>query len=191
MNVHIQVASPSEIEPLKADLVDIYLQAFRDPPYSKSRTEVDEFAHFLPIHAVASGFRLIIAIDSEKEKTVGFTYGRTATKGQPWHDMVETPLQSAGLAEWLIDAYQIVEMAVIPTAQRHGIGSRLHDRLLEGLPHKRALLTTIAAESAAYHLYSNKGWKVLLKKIIVPQYPRTYRIVGLELPFAQGNAAYR
>lgn len=189
MDIHFQVVSPSDVESLKADLAEIYLQAFQDPPYSKSQSEVGDFLHFLPIHSVQPGFRMIIATDTEKEKAVGFTYGRTANKEHPWHAAVEAPLQAAGPGKWLKSAFQIVEMAVVPTAQKQGIGGRLHDRLLEGLPHRRAVLTTIAAESIADRLYSSKGWKVLLEEINVPGHPRTYRVMGLELPYSLGHAA--
>jgi ribosomal protein S18 acetylase RimI-like enzyme len=188
MNVDIQVASSADLESLRADLVDIYRLAFRERPYGKTPAEVREFAHFLPIHAGEPGYRLVVARDSDQGKAVGFIYGRTVLKGQPWHDLVEGPMQAAGLRGWMEDAYQIVELAVTPAAQRHGIGGQLHDRLLADLHHRRALLTTMAAETPAYHFYANKGWRVLLQEIIVPQIPRPYRLMGLELPHAQAHA---
>lgn len=189
MTIRIQIASPVEVESFKADLVDIYRVAFRDPPYAKSRAEVEEFSQLLSVHAVQPGFRLIVAIDSVLETVVGFTYGRTVTTALPWHDVVEAPLRSAGLGEWLEDAYQVTELAVTPAVQGRGVGGRLHDRLLRGLAHKRAILTTMSAESAATRLYLNKGWTMLLNELIVPGYPRTYRIMGLDLPYVPGQPA--
>lgn len=189
MTVKIHLTSPNDLESLKADLLDIYREAFRVPPYSKSRTEVDEFVSYLPIHSAQSGFHLIIAVEIETEKTVGFCYGRTVTARLSWHDVVEPPLRSAGLSEWLKDAYQIVEMAVMPAAQGQGVGSRLHDRLLKGLSYSRAVLATMSADSVAYRLYLSKGWKVLLNELVVPNYPRSYRVMGLELPYSAEQPA--
>lgn len=185
MKAHIQVVSPTEVESLQAELVEVYRRAFRERPYAKTPAEVEEFARNLPIHAGAAGFRLVVAVSPEKGRAVGFSYGRTAVKGQPWYEVVESVLRPAGLAGWLIDAYQMVEMAVMPAAQGQGIGGRLHDRLLEDLPHRRAVLTTMAAETAAYRLYASKGWRMLLEEFAVPHLPRPYRIMGLELRSAR------
>ncbi len=187
MEVEILAASLTDNGSLQADLVDVYRRAFRGSPYAKSPAEVDAFARFLPVHAGAPGYRLVVATDSDEGKVVGFSYGRTAARGQPWYDLVEGSLQSAGLGEWLIDAYQIVEMAVAPAVQRRGIGSRLHERLLSGLPHRRAVLTTMAADTPAYRFYWSKGWRVLVEKIMVPQLPRPYRLMGVGLPLAQAG----
>ncbi|NIS79690.1 MAG: GNAT family N-acetyltransferase [Anaerolineales bacterium] len=188
-SIKIQLAFSNYLETLKADLLEVYRAAFRVPLYSKSSAEVNEFLRYLPIHAAQSGFRLVVAIEVETEKTIGFSYGRTVTARLPWHELVKTPLRSAGFGEWLKDAYQIVEMAVIPAAQGQGVGSRLHDRLLESLSHFRAVLTTMSTDSAAYRLYLNKGWRVLLDELFISGFARSYRVMGLELPYSTAQAA--
>jgi GNAT superfamily N-acetyltransferase len=181
----IRLVTPDEFESLQAELIQVYLYAFRQPPYSKSQQEVETFAHFLPLHITDSGFRLVIA--TQGEQLLGFAYGRRPSPGQPWHDFVAEVLQAAGEEAWLKDAYQLAEMAVLPESQGRGIGGRLHDRLLQDLPQKRALLTTMAANSPAYRLYLRKGWKLLVDDLIVPDLPRPYRVMGLELlPLPQG-----
>jgi GNAT superfamily N-acetyltransferase len=186
MDIRIQAVAPSEIEALQADLTEIYRQAFREPPYAKSLAEMEAFARWLPTHALQPGFRLILVVDSEKDEPLGFAYGRTASEGHGWYDVVKASLGPAGLDTWLSDAYQIVEMAVIPAAQRRGLAGRLHDHLLAGLPHERALLTTLAADTPAYHLYLKKGWGVRVDGIAVTDIPRRYRAMGLEFPLARG-----
>jgi GNAT superfamily N-acetyltransferase len=182
MDNQIKTIAPSESAALLPDLVHVYRQAFGEPPYNKREEEVEEFARSLPTHVMDVGFRLFIAIDPGTERVIGFTYGRTATEGQLWYEMVEAQLRLVGLEGWLLNAFQVSEMAVVPAAQRTGIGGRLFDSLLASLSYERALLTTIAADSAAYRLYTKKGWRDLVREFPVPHVPRPYRIMGLELP---------
>jgi ribosomal protein S18 acetylase RimI-like enzyme len=189
MTYKVHRTSPNDLSPLKADLVSIYREAFQAPPYEKSRAEIDEFMHFLPIHAAQPGFRLLLAIESETQKVIGFTYGRSVTARLPWNDLVKPSLRSADLSKWLKDAYQVVEMAVHPEAQGQGVGSQLHDRLLKDLSHRRAVLSTMTAETPASRLYLRKGWKVLVDELVVPDVPRPYCVMGLDLPYVPVDAA--
>lgn len=60
---------------------------------------------------------------------------------------------------------EFVELAVLPSHQGRGIGGQLHDTLLAGLPHQRALLATADdATTAAVHLYTKRGWQRLGKQ---------------------------
>lgn len=191
MSIKIQLAYPDDLETHKTDLLEVYREAFQAPPYSKSSGEIDDFLRYLPIHAAQPGFRLVIAVEVQTGKTVGFSYGRTVTTRIPWYELVMKPLRAEGLDDWLKNAYQVAEMAVIPAAQGQGVGSRLHDALLEGLSHRRAVLTTMSTNSAAYQLYRHKGWTVLLDELVVPGYPRAYCVMGLELTEVEngGNQA--
>jgi hypothetical protein len=80
-----------------------------------------------------------------------------------------------------LDAYQLVEIAVKPTAQGQGIGGRLHDSLLSGLPYQTALLSTLHAETIAYQMYLSRGWKPLIGNFHFPGVSRTYIIMGRKL----------
>jgi GNAT superfamily N-acetyltransferase len=82
---------------------------------------------------------------------------------------------------WLESSFMLVEIAVDPDFQRQGIGGRLHDRLLQGLPHQRAVLSTLQGQTAAHHLYRSRGWIVLLEHFFFAGVPREYQIMGLEL----------
>jgi ribosomal protein S18 acetylase RimI-like enzyme len=88
----------------------------------------------------------------------------------------------------LEDSFQLVEIAVDPQVHEQGIGGGLHDHLLRGLGHKRAVLSTLQAATAAHHLYRTRGWVVLHENFIFPGVERRYRIMGLE-PEPKNQAA--
>ncbi|GIW13141.1 MAG: hypothetical protein KatS3mg062_0580 [Tepidiforma sp.] len=63
-------------------------------------------------------------------------------------------------AEWLSDAYEVVEIAVAPAAQGQGIGTALLAALLEGRPERTAVLST-RTDSRAHQLYHRLGFEYL------------------------------
>lgn len=113
-------------------------------------------------HRARADFRLATAYDGGR--LVGFSWGYTGQPGQFWSDFVLDKLGSA-VAEWVGGHFEFVELAVLPEGRGHGLGGRLHDQLLVGLPHKRALLgTEDNPDSPAVHLYRSRGWHRLGKQ---------------------------
>jgi len=161
------------------EIVQVYRQAFWGPPYNKAEDEVAEFRASLPHHVYRAGFTFLAALDGDR--LAGFAYGNTPRPGQGWHDHVRDALPEAHYRAWLPGSFQLAEMAVAPDCQRQGIGRRLHDSLLAGVPHERAVLTTMTAETTAYHLYRSRGWIVLLEGHYFPGVARPYSILGLDL----------
>jgi len=53
----------------------------------------------------------------------------------------------------------VVDLAVRPRCRRRGIGGRLHDLLLEPLPHAAAVLSTRQDDAGAQRLYHGRGWQ--------------------------------
>ena len=139
------------------------------------------FAQSLPQHVGKEGFRIVVALEDPTEQVAGFAYGYANTPDQFWHEQVAKAVGPRMVTEWLTGSYRLVEMAVAPEAQGHGIGGLLHDRLLSGLAYRKIVLLTMAAETNDYWLYHKRGWRVLLDGLPFPGVPRAYRIVGLEL----------
>lgn len=161
------------------EIVEIYREAFRAPPYSKADAEVAEFEASLPHHVHRAGLTFLAALAGDR--IVGFTYGNTALPGQGWHDHVRAALPDTLYRVWLPGSFQLAEMAVAPDFQGQGIGGRLHDRLIGGASHERAVLTTMTADTTASHLYRRRGWIVLLQGHYFSGVERPYSILGLEL----------
>ncbi|MFC4785737.1 GNAT family N-acetyltransferase [Nocardioides sp. MAHUQ-72] len=109
-------------------------------------------------HRSRPDFRLATVRDGDR--LVGFGWGYTGHRGEYWPDLVAEALP--GLDAWVGGHFELVELAVLPEWRGRGAGRRLHDLLLEGLPHDRALLSTAAdPEDPAVRLYRSRGWRCL------------------------------
>jgi GNAT superfamily N-acetyltransferase len=108
--------------------------------------------------------------------TVAFAYGYTGRRGQWWTDWVAERAPGWVVEDWLGGHFEFVELAVDPAVQRRGIGTALHDRLLDGLPHAKAMLTAYRDDRPAPRLYRRLGWRLL-----VPAIGEDSDLYGLEL----------
>ena len=131
-------------------------------------------------HRTRAGYRLTTAYDGDR--LLGFSWGYTGQPGQFWSDFILDRLGPA-VAGWVGGHFELVELAVIPDGRGRGVGGTLHDQLLAGLPHERALLgTEDDPTSPAVRLYRSRGWQRLGK-----QSPRD-QVMGKVLG-AAGSAA--
>jgi ribosomal protein S18 acetylase RimI-like enzyme len=190
MAIEITCLTQPDLAPIKDQIVRVYGTAFAAPPYRRTDGHARQFAHSLEYHAVRPGFRMVVARDGADGPVVGFTYGYTGAPGQWWHDTVAAAMSRQAAARWLGDYFELVERAVDPPAQGHHTGSRLHDTLLDGLPHRTAALSTMDTETTALHLYERRGWIALVPSMYFPNVAEPYRILGLDLrPAATTPAA--
>jgi ribosomal protein S18 acetylase RimI-like enzyme len=151
-------------EATRAEIVDVYRAAFTAPPYDEDESAVARFLdEQLPAHAEREGFRCVVA--REDGRIVGFAYGYTGRRGQWWTDYVAGRVTPDLAGRWLDGHFEFVELAVDPAYQHRGIGGALHDELLDGLPHDRALLSTWRVDTPARRLYLNRGWQILQEEL--------------------------
>ena len=142
---------------LADELAAVYRAAFVDePPEAAERFRTEQLA----THAARDGFRCVVA--REDGRVVGFAYGYTGHRGQWWSDRVAAAAPAGVVDEWLGGHFEFVELAVDPAVQGRGVGGALHDALLDGLPHDRALLSTYTDDRPAPRLYRRKGWTRLM-----------------------------
>ncbi|MGB8644142.1 MAG: GNAT family N-acetyltransferase [Anaerolineae bacterium] len=179
MTLIVQV-EPHEIAAIRDDIMRVYHAAFAAPPYNEGEAEADRAAQSLVQHARRDGFRLLVARE-DSGQIVGFSYGYRGQPGQWWHDLVSKLLSHEARARWLGDCFEFVELAVLPTFQGRGIGGRLHDAILAGLPYRTAVLSTYSGEDRAHQLYRNRGWQTLVAELIFPGSPIPMIVYGLEL----------
>jgi len=156
----------SEVRSAYTQLVSVYRAVFTEPPYSEDEADVQDFAARFPDHVQRPGFRCCVA--QQDERIVGFAYGFTGEPGDGWWDRVADRLTDDEAETWLDDCFAFAELAVIPTARGQGIGGRLHDALLSGLPHRTAVLSTFTDETPAMRLYRKRGWVTLLDDFVFP-----------------------
>jgi GNAT superfamily N-acetyltransferase len=159
-------------------LVSVYRAVFTEPPYSEDEADVQDFAARFPDHVQRPGFRSCVA--QQDERIVGFAYGFTGEPGDGWWDMVADRLSDDEVETWLDDCFAFAELAVIPTARGQGIGGRLHDALLSGLPHRTAVLSTFTDETPAMRLYRKRGWVTLLDDFVFPGRLHPCVVMGLK-----------
>lgn len=170
-----------QIEALQPRITEIYREAFKPPPYNKPEAEIDEFARALTTQFEREGYKFVAAFGGNPERLVGFAYGYACLPERWWYQQVQPDLPQEIAERWLEDSFNFVEIAVDPQFQGQGLGGRLHDRLLAGLPYARAVLSTLQADTAAQRLYRGRGWVVLQENLFFPGVERRYQIMGLEL----------
>ena len=113
-------------------------------------------------HRGRDGYRLATAHDGDR--LVGFSWGYTGERGQFWSEFVLDQLGSP-LEDWVGGHFEFAELAVLSDVRGQGLGGRLHDTLLSGRPHRRALLGTEDDPSTpAVRLYLSRGWRRLGKQ---------------------------
>lgn len=153
---------------IAAELGEVFAAAFAGEEHSDGTRFANEQ---LPTHADRDDFRLAVArlppphdvVDVlGTGPVVGFAYGFTGWPGQWWSDRIAAAVPAELAAEWIGGHFEVVELAVIPEAQGHGLGAALMTALMDGLPNRKALLTTYADDRTAPRLYRRLGWQVLV-----------------------------
>ena len=149
--------------PLRREVVGVWASAHDLPRASPTR---DEFGRTrLARHAARDDFRFFGAFAAGRE-LAGFVYGYTGAPGQWWYDRVAHALDREARVRWLDPGhFEFTELAVRPDLQGRGVGSRLHDRVLEGLPHDRALLSALADNARVVAFYRRRGWEIVLERL--------------------------
>lgn len=173
---------PGDVARWRRELVEVYRQAFRPPPYEKEENVVRQFGSALQRHAERDGFRCVAAATPEGTGLIGFGYGYTSQAGQWWHDQVVKQLDTKTIKAWFASAFEIVELAVSPREQGRGFGRRLHDELLRTVPHSTAVLSTLDADTRGLRLYRKRGWQVIRSGFHFSGVREPYLIMGLRLP---------
>lgn len=182
MAVLIEPLDAGQVAAERDAIVGVYRAAFAPPPYGEGEDQVAWFARDqLPQHAWREGFRCCVAREAAGGPILGFAYGYAGKPGQWWRDVMAQALDAETAAWWLPGYFELVELAVMPAAQGRGIGGRLHDALLVGLPHRTALLSTHQSETPALRLYRKRGWVPLLEGFVFPGGDMPFVIMGLDL----------
>ena len=148
---------------LRRHVVDVWASAHDLPHASPTR---DEFGRTrLTRHSERDEFRFFGAFADEGE-LVGFVYGHTGAPGQWWYDRVARALDRKARGRWLQPApFEFTELAVRPDFQGTGVGTGLHDRVLEDLPHERALLSALADNVRVVAFYRRRGWETVVDRL--------------------------
>ena len=165
MTTTVETLGPRQIDEATRDaLAAVYLAAYGDPDLPESRLDADNFVDStLTRHAGRAGFKLVIA--STDGTVSGYGYGFTGRRGQFWSDWLATTVPADIVETWVGDHFELVDLVVDPARRGNGIAGILHDHLVDGLPHERALLATVPNNGPAPRLYEGRGWQVVAAAI--------------------------
>ncbi len=166
----------------RADAVfDVKAAALGEPTDPISRRS---FREVLERHVARDALRACAAVADADGTLVGFAYGYRGTPGEWWHDIVAGALTQAQAAEWLDDAFEVVELHVLPALQSRGLGSALLTSLLDGVARRTAVLSTRTASTDARAFYAARGWVTLCPALRFSEHDEPYEILGHRLPLA-------
>lgn len=78
----------------------------------------------------------------------------------------------------------LAQLALHPSRRGHGLGGRLHERLLSGLPQRTAVLAVAEDNTRTRQLYDGRGWQPLVQGFRYPleHVPEPYAILGRTPP---------
>lgn len=150
----IRLLTGSDARALAARVWPCYAKVFGDfADYATWRSDLFDR------HAARGGYRLAAAI--EDDQVIGFSWGYVGQRGQYWSDLVHGALPPEAVSRWVGDHFEFVELAVLPTHRRTGLGQALHDRLLDGVRRRCLLSTSDNPDDPAMRLYTRSGWRKL------------------------------
>ncbi|SDJ33593.1 GNAT family N-acetyltransferase [Natribacillus halophilus] len=131
-------------------------------------------------HSTYEDYKGLVA-QNDKGEVVGFSYGYISLPGQYYNGLLDREFSSEEKIKWLTDCFEFVELAVLPSYRKQGIGSQLITELLEGVENKTALLTTQVNNNSARNLYKSLNWKVLREPFFPHDKNDPFIIMGKEL----------
>ncbi|WP_081867098.1 GNAT family N-acetyltransferase [Halobacillus karajensis] len=76
---------------------------------------------------------------------------------------------------------EIVAVPLDPLHKRKGIGSSLHNKVLDRVPYSTSVLTTAIDNKPAINLYKGKGWKVIKENASVISSDNLQVILGIDI----------
>ncbi|HZR43311.1 MAG TPA: GNAT family N-acetyltransferase [Ktedonobacteraceae bacterium] len=147
--------SPFTLSPFTAsspyleDVVWLYTETWPSDP--------DEIRSFISRYATYPDFRGQVAL--VENKVIGMGFGHRSRPGDWWHNRIAALLGTDHPA--LQDAWVLVELAVLEVYRGEGIGTALHNTLLQNQPCPRALLSTEVKNTRARRFYERFGWQYL------------------------------
>jgi ribosomal protein S18 acetylase RimI-like enzyme len=159
----------------------IYVRAMRYPDHTGVQRAVSARKH-----VSLDGFACRAAV-LDDGSLIGFGYGYTTKPGQWWHDLVRRALDREAAADWLVDAFELSELHVLPEYHGIGIGRALLTSLAAGVPHSTMLLSTPDTDTRAFRLYRDTGFVDLARNYLFPGDARPFAVLGTRLPLRDGR----
>jgi ribosomal protein S18 acetylase RimI-like enzyme len=153
----------------------IYGEAMARPPEL-----VVQRREIMQSHVHRDGFAAVLARTGGEP--VGFGYGYRGRAGEWWHDIVAKALGREASREWLVDAFELAELHLLPAHHGHGAGRAMLTALLAEAGGRTVVLSTHDKESPARLLYRSAGFVDLLTGFVFPGSAEVYAVMGRRQP---------
>jgi GNAT superfamily N-acetyltransferase len=132
------------------------------------------FEASLRAHVRKPGFRACTARGTDG-RLVGFAYGWEGGPGEWWWDIVAGVVNEDVRRRWFADCFQLAELTVLPEVKRSGIGTALHDAVLDLTERPHAVLSTRCDDGDALAFFATNSWRTVVTAMRFP---------GSDEPFA-------
>jgi len=142
--------------------------------------DFDEMVERITRHIDYENFKGIVAISDENE-IIGFVYGYESLEGQYYNHLLREALSSKQVDRWLHDCFEFVELAVHSDYRKKGVGTALHNNLLDGICNKTSVLTTQVSNNHARSLYEKLEWSNIMEPFHPSKDDVPYVIMGKDL----------
>lgn len=138
----------------------VYAEAFAEPPYEKTKADVDaNFRRFRP-QTKKPSFRAALA-RTDDGVPVGVAYGYALPADSGWWDIVEPPVGQEMRHEDGHRTFGLMELAVRAAWRRQGVAKQLHAALLADMPEERVILNARPDAEPAQAAYQSWGYRAV------------------------------
>ena len=96
------------------------------------------------------------------QQMIGFVIGYDARALPAWFDTMMRAVRATPVASWLPDAWYLADIAVLPGAQRTGVGTQLHDHIMPLVAGRQCMLVTFHGDHPAKRFYTRLGWREVI-----------------------------
>jgi GNAT superfamily N-acetyltransferase len=136
-----------------AELRDLYLDAYAEPPYEWGEEHADLFVE-----------RFTLVAARHDAELVGAALGVTLQPSTPWWQNPLEPLSEDVTKERPNRTFALVELLVRKPWRRQHIAQTMHDMILCIRTEERATLTVLPEALPAQHAYAKWGWRKVGQK---------------------------
>ena len=137
----------------------IYASVYAEPPYCETAREVDDFISSFPNRQAQPGFRLVLAWC--RSQPIGLAFGHDLRAGTKWWTGSRSSVPEEIALEYPGRTFAVIELAVMQSYRRCGVGRELHVHLLAGLPQERVTLLVRPEAAPAVRAYQSWGYQLV------------------------------
>jgi ribosomal protein S18 acetylase RimI-like enzyme len=160
--------SPADMRAQRAGMASIHQAAFDESDELLARYRDRD----VPEMSLCPGLQCVAAFRGVR--MVGFVIGYDAPAIPAWFDNMMRAVRGTPVASWLPDAWYLADIAVLPQAQRAGVGTQLHNCIMPLVSGRRRMLVSFHGDHPAKRFYTTLGWREVLPDLeYLPNTPLT------------------